>query len=179
MNETLGKDILAGKIGVIPTDTLYGLVGSALNKETVERIYEVRHRDQRKPCIVLISSTDDLKRFGIETTPVMRQILNDVWPGPVSVILPCTDNAFEYLHRGTDSLAFRFPNNKELLTLLRTTGPLIAPSANPEGMPPATTIATARDYFGDSVDFYVDGGVRNGTPSRLARIKGAELSFIR
>jgi len=179
MNEDVAQALLAGKIGVIATDTLYGLVGSALNQETVERIYTVRRRDPRKPCIILISSTDELKRFGVETTPEMRQALNDVWPGPVSVILPCMSAEFEYLHRGAESLAFRFPNDKELLTLLRMTGPLIAPSANPEGLPPATTIATAQAYFGDHVDFYNDGGVRNGAPSRLARIKGSELSFIR
>ena len=53
-------------IGVLPTDTIYGLVGRALDKKTVERIYKVRKRNPKKPLIILISSLSDLKLFGVK-----------------------------------------------------------------------------------------------------------------
>ncbi len=71
-----------GKIGVMPTDTIYGLVGKALNKKTVERIYEVKKRKPEKPFIILISSLRDLKLFGVKP----EKILKKYWPGAASVI---------------------------------------------------------------------------------------------
>jgi len=59
------------------------------------------------------------------------------------------------------------PKDPALQHLLAESGPLIAPSANPEGEPPAATIEDARNYFGDQVDLYLDGGTREGSPSTL------------
>ena len=136
-----------GNIGVIPTDTLYGIVGSAFSKKAVERIYEVKGRDENKPFIVLIASISDLKKFDIALTVPQKKLLDGVWPASVSVILPCPQKKFQYLHRGTKSLAFRLPKDRELQTFLKQTGPLVAPSANPQGGKPAETIAEAKKYF--------------------------------
>jgi len=126
----IAEILKSGGIGVMPTDTIYGLVGSALSKKTVLRIYKVRQRDLRKPFIVLIGSLGDLKKFGVKLNPRHLAFLRKIWPGPVSVILPCTGREFYYLHRGTRSLAFRLPKDKGLINLLKKTGPLVAPSAN-------------------------------------------------
>ena len=153
--EALVTSLLArGAVGVLPTDTIYGIVGSALRKDTVERIYRLRKRDHEKPMIILVSSARDLRLFGIKTFPRMTKVLRKVWPGKVSVILPCPSKKFFYLHRGTKTLAFRVPASAFLRTLLAKTGPLVAPSANFEGEPPARTIAEAKRYFGDHVEFY-------------------------
>ncbi len=159
-----------GGIGIIPTDTLYGIVGSALQQNTIERMYELKGRTVTKPFIILISSYEEIAPFGITLTEEMRSMLTTYWPGPVSIILPCPDATFSYLHRGNFSLAFRLPQKESLRELLCYSGPLAAPSANPEGLPPATTIAQAREYFGTRVDFYVDEGTIVGTPSKLITI---------
>lgn len=159
-----------GKIGVIPTDTIYGIVGSALNPETVEEIYKLRRRVTGKPFIILIFSIDDLERFGIHITAKQRDFLEKNWPNPVSVVLPCPGEKWKYLHRSTNSLAFRIPKDDGLLKLLKETGPLVAPSANFEGEKPFQTIKEARKYFGDDVDFYVDGGILKSKPSTLLKL---------
>lgn len=166
------KDIAVlsrGGIGVIATDTLYGVVGQALNQNTVERIYTVKKRTPSKPFIILVSKLDDLKLFHIEVTPVVLAASKRHWPGPVSIILDCPDPAFAYLHRGTQTLAFRLPNKPELTAALAQTGPLVAPSANPEGMTPAINVAAAKQYFGSEVDFYSEGSV-NTRPSTIIKI---------
>ena len=174
------KDILvSGGVGIMPTDTVYGVVGSAMNKDTVEKIYKIRHRDRKKPMIVLISSSADFRLFGIRLRDVDDEILNKLWPGKVSVILPCINPEFGYLHCGTESLAFRVPDDEGLRELLDYTGPLVAPSANPEGQETATTIEEAKDYFGADVDFYEDGGELDETPSTLVRLDDGELSVLR
>lgn len=159
-----------GKIGVIPTDTIYGIVGSALNEETVDRIYRLRKRSSDKPMIILISSLDDLKKFDIILTDKQKEFLQKNWPNPLSVILPLAGEKFKYLHRGTNSLAFRMPKNNKLAEVIKKVGPLVVPSANFEGEKPSETIEEAKKYFGQKI-FYVDGGKIKSQPSTLIKLK--------
>lgn len=168
-----------GKIGVIPTDTLYGLVGLALNPDVVEKIFRLRKRTPTKPMIILISSLVDLKLFNIEIDDQTRAILNKIWPNPVSVILPLQESEFAYLDRGTKTLAFRVPKHTALIKILKQTGPLVAPSANFEGQPPALTIDEAKKYFGDQVDFFVSEGKIESKPSTLVQLNQGKLDVIR
>ncbi len=173
------KNLRRGKIGIIPTDTIYGLVGQALLKTTVKRIYDVRQRTPDKPLIVLISALDDLKLFGIKVDLKTKVILEKYWPGTVSIILPCKYQKFHYLHRGTGGLAFRLPANELLREILLQTGPLVAPSANPEGQEPAINLAEARKYFGDKIDFYYGSGKLQSPPSTLIKIVKGKVEVLR
>lgn len=168
--EQIVKLLQQGKVGVMPTDTIYGLVGSALNPATVEEIYVLRKRDSSKPMIILISSLEDLLDFDIVLTKEQKVFLNKIWPNPVSVILPCPHDRFFYLHRGKKSLAFRMPNEKALLKILQRTGPLVAPSANLEKEQPAQDVSKAKEYFKERVYFYTDGGTLKSTPSTIIRL---------
>ena len=171
--------IAKGGAGVIPTDTLYGIVCSALSPKAVQRVYRLRKRSANKPVIVLIGKTGDLKLFGVKTDSATARILNRLWPGPVSVILPCESRKFSYLHREKKAVAFRLPSNAALRRFLNKTGPLIAPSANFEGKPPAETIKEAQKYFGSKIAFYVDGGKIKSKPSSLVSVKGGKVAVIR
>ncbi len=169
----------SGGVGVIPTDTIYGIVGSALDFETVARIYKLRKRNLKKPMIILIASVDGVSLFGIEPDVKTKRILKKLWPGKVSVILPCKLKEFEYLHRGTKQLAFRLPKLKWLRELLEETGPLVVPSANFEGEPPAKTIREAKKYFGNKIEFYIDAGRLESKPSTLVKIEKGKLKVLR
>ncbi len=160
----------AGKVGIIPTDTVYGLVGSARVPEVVERMYTIKQRQDNKPYIVLIPSLDSLQEFGIPATEKIRKLFVHTTESPASSILPCPEETFTYIHRGKKSIAFRIPQHTSLQKLLQEVGPLVAPSANPHGLPIAKTIAEARNYFGDTVDFYIDGSTLDTPPSRLLRL---------
>ena len=167
-----------GQVAIMPTDTIYGLVGRADRQDTVERIYKLRQRNPEKPCIILIGDIAELKKFSISLSGSQKSELSKLWPGPVSVILECKDEKFSYLHRGTHSLATRMPGSTELRELLLQTGPLLAPSANPEGLSPAKNIEEARKYFGDDVDLYINGGEISSKPSRLLRLRSDGSAII-
>ena len=92
-----------GGIGVMPTDTIYGLVGSALKQDGVERIFRVRERNKGKPMIILIGNVGDLKLFDVQIDESAEKILSELWPGKVSVILPVFSDKFAYLRRGLNS----------------------------------------------------------------------------
>jgi L-threonylcarbamoyladenylate synthase len=156
----------SGGIGVMPTDTLYGLVGSAFSLSAIKRIYKIKNRDKKKKLIVLISSLDDLKKFKIDLSKEQVKFLEKVWPGKVSVILGNT--------------AFRLPKNKYVLDILAKTGPLVAPSANIEGMKPAENILEAKEYFRTGVDFYLSKGILKGDSSVLVKIdKKGNIEVLR
>lgn len=177
--QNIATQVKQGKIGVIPTDTIYGLVGSALNKDTVERIYCLRKRTPSKPMIILISTIKDLEKFSLTPSRWEASFLNKIWPNPVSVVLPVPSRKWNYLHRGINTLAFRMPKSVKLRNLLKKTGPLVAPSANFEGEKPAATIKEAKKYFGDEVDFYIDGGELNSPPSTLIQITNNKINILR
>lgn len=173
--ETIKKE----GVGVLPTDTLFGLVGSAFSKEAILKIYKIKERNPKSPFIILISSIGDLEKFNIKLDENSKIFLQKNWPGKTSVIFDCPDKKFEYLHRGTKSLAFRFPNKSNLVNLIKKTGPLVAPSANPEKERPAQNITEAQKYFADQVDFYVLGKVSSNLPSTLIEIKNGKIKVLR
>ena len=178
-NITLINDLRDGQVAVILTDTLYGIVASAANPEAVSRIYALRRRKPSKPCIILISELSQLDGLGIAPTAHQKAMIEHYWPNPISIILPTDRSDLKYLHRGTNALAIRLPNSLELRQLISQTGPLIAPSANHEGFPPAETIKQAKDYFGDEPAHYIDGGLRQGQPSGLIDLTGVTPIILR
>lgn len=171
--------LLKGGVGILPTDTIYGIVGSALSAEVTERIYDIKKRNSTKPFIVLIADIRSIQQFGVKITKELESELKQYWPGPYSILLPVTNSKFEYLHRGSGKIAFRLPNKPDLINLLNKTGPLVAPSANTEGAIPAKTIIEAQKYFGEKVDFYLDGGLVQGKPSTILSFDGNKVVIER
>jgi L-threonylcarbamoyladenylate synthase len=184
------KVLKEGGVAVMPTDTIYGIVGKALNKDTVLRIYGLKKRAPEKPFIILIGNITELEKLSITLSEEQKNKLKEYWQisamadicqeRAISVVLDCPDEKFSYLHRGTKTLAIRLPASPSLRKLLLETGPLVAPSANPEGLSPAQNISQAKTYFSDSVNMYVDGGEISGKASKLIKLhKDGTESILR
>lgn len=170
------QTLQAGGVVVLRTDTLYGIVARADQQAAVERVYRIKGRTPSKSPIVLIAHpTDTFDKYSRE----VLDRFSSLWPGKNSIILPSTA-APAWIVRGNKSVAYRVPDDEPLRQLLAVTGPLIAPSANPEGLPTAMDITQAEQYFGELVNLYVDGGtVTDDTPSRLFRLTDEGLERLR
>lgn len=165
-----------GTVGIIPTDTVYGLVARASDREAVSRLYGLKDRDS-KPGTVIAASTSQLEALGLKHRYLMA--VKDYWPGPISIIIPCGAE-LEYLHLGKNGVANRIPNDENLINLLTKVGPLLTSSANPAGKLPASNVSQAKDYFKDQVDFYIDGGDLSGLlPSTIVRVVDDAIEVIR
>ena len=175
------KALNSGGIAVILTDTIYGIVAKAEDKKSVDKVYKIKGRDHTKPLIVLINSIDSLKVFDVKLNQNQNNFLNKNWPGKVSIILPVNKNKFKYIHRGSGSIAFRMigPVNRNLFSIINSVGPIVAPSANPQGLPPATCIHKAHKYFGSTVDAYLDGGTKKGIASTVVDYTKDKPKIIR
>jgi L-threonylcarbamoyladenylate synthase len=175
------KYIRNDKIGIYPTDTLYGIIGTALKREVVDNIYNIKKRNKDKPFIVLISSINDLRKFNIKLSLKQKEFLNKNWPNPLSVILPVFDKELAYLHRNTSSIAFRLPKQKILREFIKKTGPLVAPSANIQNKNPVSTIKEAKEVFKNGVYFYVSKGkkINSNVPSTIVSLLKDKPEIVR
>lgn len=164
----LAQVLADGGIAVVRTDTIYGLIARASKKRAVEKVYAVKHRDPTKQCIILIPGSGAVR----EHSSVIAQYSTPDQP-PTSIVVPAKADEHDWLLRGGDTLAYRVVRDDFLKKVVQMVGPVIAPSANPEGMPPARTIEEAKAYFGDDVDLYVDGGEvpEDATASRIIEVK--------
>ncbi len=174
-DDQLVAAIKGGAVGIIPTDTVYGLVCAASNGASVARLYALKSREQ-KPGTIIAANVDQILELGI--TPTYLAMVDKFWPGPVSVE---TSHGVTYLHQGTGRQAIRIPDNEHLRAFLEKTGPLQTTSANHPGEPHANTVKEAQAYFNGLVDFYVDGGDTTGSePSTIIRITdGGTVEVIR
>ncbi len=170
------KHLINGKIGVIPTDTVYGLVALATDIQATTRLYGLKNREH-KPGTIIAANVEQLENLGLSKESL--KTAQAFWPGPVSIILNAGPD-LEYLHQATGSIAARVVANKELRNFLETTGPLITSSANQPGQPVSNSIEQAKKYFDDKVDFYVDGGIISDVPpSTIIKIDGDKIDVIR
>ncbi len=166
-----------GAVGVLPTDTVYGLVARASDPAAVGRLYAAKNREH-KPGTVIAASIDQLESLGLKRRYMTA--VSQFWPGAVSVIIPCATAELDYLHQGKQSLAVRIPASSELRKLLEQTCPLLTSSANHPGQPTAVTVDQARQVFGDEVDFYIDGGdLSDHQASTIIRVIDDAVEVIR
>ncbi len=165
-------------VGVIPTDTVYGVVARAVDQAAVARLYQLKDREGGKPGTIIAASLDQLAELGLKRRYLTA--VSQFWPGAVSVIIPAADPSLAYLHQGKQALAVRIPDHPELQQLLGRTGPLLTSSANQPGEPTAVTIQQAKDCFGSEVDFYIDGGdLSQHQPSTIIRIVDDAIEVLR
>lgn len=165
-----------GGVGVLPTDTVYGLVCRAADETAVAKLYGLKHREN-KPGTIIASRLQQLIDLGLRARYL--KAVEDYWPNPLSVVIPCGEE-LHYLHQGQHSLAVRIPADEKLREFLAQTGPLLTSSANAPGEPTATNLAEAQTYFGKQIDFYVDGGsIIDHTPSTVIRIVDDAIEILR
>ncbi len=172
----ISEMLLGGAVGVLPTDTVYGLVARAVDRMAVGRLYELKSREQ-KPGTIIAASVDQLVELGVDGSCL--DAVARFWPNPISVVIS-VDGSLDYLSQTIGSLAFRVVADPEIIKLLNVTGPLLTSSANLPGQPVASTVTQAKGYFGNQVDFYVDGGDLSGRlASTIIKLEGGIIRVLR
>ena len=164
--DAAARILAAGGIVVYPTETLYGLGADAGNAAALQRLVELKGREPAKPIAVLISDTKMLEDVVDEISEAAANLMRRFWPGPLTIVLRARPSVSRVLTGGGDGIGVRVSSHPIATRLVRALGrPLTAPSANPAGQRPPTRLEDARAYFGDRVDYYVDGGHLPGEPA--------------
>jgi L-threonylcarbamoyladenylate synthase len=169
-----------GGLVAFPTETVYGLGADAFNSEAIAKIFEAKNRPHFDPLIIHISALDtlkdviDLSLLTEEAHEKLYLLAENLWPGPLSVVLPKNKKIPGIAAAGLDTAAIRFPDHKaaqELISL--STRALAAPSANPFGSLSPTRAEHVKDKLGDRIDMILDGGLTKiGLESTVLDISG-------
>lgn len=148
-----------GKLVAIPTETVYGLAANAFDPDAVLTVYEAKNRPHFDPLIVHSSSAEWVKQHVANIPPVAQTLMDEFWPGPLTLVLPKKPVVPDVVTSGLDNVAVRVPQHPMTQDLIRLLDfPLAAPSANPFGYVSPTTAQHVEDQLGDKVDYILDGG---------------------
>lgn len=148
----------AGGLVAVPTETVYGLAGDALNPAACRGIFKAKGRPTNDPLIVHIHALAQLDELAVRNDAV-EKVARAFWPGPLTLVLPKKDVVPDLVTSGRPSVAVRMPEHRLFLDLLKRCGcPLAAPSANPFGYISPTTAAHVRDSLGGKIEHILDGG---------------------
>jgi L-threonylcarbamoyladenylate synthase len=159
--------LIAGNLVAFPTETVYGLGADASNQQAVARIYEVKGRPTDHPLIVHISSINNLDKWAKDIPEYAVKLARAFWPGPMTLILPRTDLAKDFITGGQNNVGIRVPAHTVALSLLKEFEAqggigVAAPSANRFGKVSPTCAddvkAELYDYL-NSKDLILDGGL--------------------
>lgn len=166
-----------GQLVVAKTDTIYGILASANNPEAVARLYQAKKRRPPQPSIILLADYSSIPGLSKQQLDEYRQ-MNLLRP---TTIVTSAAKLYEHLPHHDDTLAFRVIEQPELKALISAAGPLLAPSANPEGLPPAENVQQAIDYFGEQVAVFVDSGATDqlAAASQIVKFTPKGLEIIR
>lgn len=177
-----GAEILhSGGIGAFPTETVYGLGGNALDPGSVARIFEVKRRPLHDPLIVHIHTHGQLEELVVEVPPKARRLIEHLWPGPLTIVLPKRESVPELVTAGGATVAVRLPSHPIAASLIRMSGvPVAAPSANLFGRISPTLAAHVREQLGGKIDFLIDGGAsRVGVESTVVSFASGTAVILR
>ena len=161
-----------GKVIVYPTDTVYGLGCSAVNKRAIKKIFAIKKREKRKPMIILVSSLGMLNKYCF-VSKRQNDILKKYWPAPITFILKSRNILPKELTGGTDSIAARLPKKLFLIKIKKKTGvPIVSTSANISGEKNLDNVKSIEKYFKkNKLDLAVNGGILKGRPSRVVDLR--------
>ena len=154
-----GEIIKSGGLVAFPTETVYGLGGDGLNKESSRKIYAAKGRPSDNPLIIHIANMEALDYIVEEVTQEAQKIARAFWPGPLTMILRKSENVPEETTGGLQTVAVRMPSNKVACKLIEYGGGYIAaPSANLSGRPSPTVAKYVVEDMNGRIDMIIDGG---------------------
>ncbi len=151
--------IFDGGVVAIPTETVYGLGGNALDDQAVKRIFEVKGRPNDNPLIAHVHTDYDLSKIVDFDPPYAKKLREAFLPGPLTLVYPSKDKVSPYVSCGLDTLAVRVPAHEGAQAFLREVDiPIVAPSANlSKHVSPTTALHVFEDFEG-KIPLILDGG---------------------
>lgn len=174
------ETISEGGIAIIPTETVYGVAVALFNEEGFKRVYRLKGRDRNKPLVIMGPSAAALKGFVHKDQIEFFKFISELWPAPLTLVVPCSDAADEAGVNRQGFVGIRVPDNSLTLELLKLTGPILVTSANESGMPEAAEVSDLSEAIISGVDIVMDGGpCPLKQPSTVVKTDGKSYSLLR
>ena len=168
-----------GGVVIMPTDTIYGIIADATNECAIQRVYEMKKRNENKPMLMLVNGIEMLEKYVSSINDIERKLIDELWPGALTIIFK-KRNVSDLLTGGLDTVGIRFPDNELLIDIMNELNvPLLSTSVNVSGDESATCINNINNLILDSVDYVYDIGECKGEPSTIVVVDNNELKVLR
>ena len=162
----------------IPTETVYGIGVDPHSQAAVDKIFNLKERDENKPLSILVHSFQDL--INLKIISKVPEIVELYWPGPLTIIVESELNFADGVGtKNPNSIGVRVPDNELTLELLKKTGPLAVTSANISGQEDITNEKDAESVFGNKIGHYLQGSSLHGSGSTIVDFRDEEFKVIR
>jgi L-threonylcarbamoyladenylate synthase len=177
------KELRAGAVVAVPTDTVYGLAADLSQPQAVAQLFKLKERPAEVALPVLVDGLEQVSALAGPLDGAAEDLAERYWPGPLTLVVR-RRRTFTTDLGGTSSarrtVGIRWPDHGAVRSLCRELGPLAVTSANRHGAPPAATAREVADRFGDDdLALILDGGLCDGTPSTVVECQGSDLRCLR
>lgn len=172
--------VRAGRLVVLPTDTVYGIGCDAFDSHAVSALLEAKGRGREMPVPVLVGSWTTIDGLLLSVPAQTRALVEAFWPGGLSIVVEHAPSLSWDLGYTRGTVMLRMPLHPVALEVLREVGPMGVSSANKSGHPATTNVADAQAQLGHSVAVYLDGGEsQHGVASTIVDLTGAVPRILR
>ena len=170
-----------GGIVVFPTETVYGIGTNGLDEKAIEKLYNIKQRPFSKPISLLVSNMEMINKLAKDITELEYKLMEKFFPGPLTIILKKKEIVPNILTANTQMVGIRMPEGiiaKKLIEYANV--PIATPSANISGKPVGINMQEIKQYFGNKVDYYIDGGEnKTGIGSTIVKIVDGKPEILR
>jgi len=172
--ENIGLDLnkaasilLDGGVVAFPTETVMGMGVVFDNFNAYKHLNELKGRPEDKPYTMMLGSVEEIEKYAYIDDDA-KKIINAFMPGPITVLLKARENVPSYVTHATNIVGIRVPDFDIVNKLLKIVKkPLLSPSANPSGMPPALDPKKVTVYFDKSLEYIIDYSSKGELPSTI------------
>lgn len=163
----LAKLLQQGQVIAFPTETVYGLGVVFDNEKAFQEMVQVKRRPADKPFTLMCDSIEQIRQYAV-TNPKIDRLIDAYMPGPLTIVMKVQDHVPSWVSLNTGSIGIRISSLPFVRELIAATGkPLLVPSANKAGDPPALNGETALSIFNHEIAAVVAGESISNVPSTV------------
>lgn len=168
-----------GGVVIMPTDTIYGIIADATNEKAIQKVYEMKKRNENKPMLMLVNGIKMLNQYVSSINDIENKLIDELWPGALTIIFN-KKNVSDLLTGGLDTVGIRYPDNELLINIMNELNvPLLSTSVNVSGDASAACIDNINESILNNVDYVYDVGECKGEASTIVVVKDGELMVLR
>ena len=175
------SELEKGNIGILPTDTVYGIGCDSLNIHALKNLYDIKNRNSNKPICILVSSINMAKKFIKKVNPIEEKLMEIFWPGSLTIVFNKSDIVPDLLTSNLNTIGIRMPDNNLCLNIINKFGnPIAMSSANISDNSPDKDLNSLLIDFDNKVDFIVSNEEpNNNIPSTIVKVENNQIRILR
>lgn len=174
------NELKKGNLVISPSDTVYGIMGDALNEKAIKKVYDAKKREARKPLIILVSSKEMLYEYTKELNSLENELINKYMPGKLTIILKKNNKISNSITNNSEYVGIRIPDNKDLINIINKLGnPVISTSANISNKDVIINPKMIEKELLDYISYIEDGGTIKANSSTIIKVNNNNIEILR